>query len=60
VLVLGHERCGAVQAAHDLLTKGEPLPGHIAALVVPIVPAVQAARTIAPPTVGTRSSARGR
>jgi carbonic anhydrase len=46
VLVLGHERCGAVQAAHDLLTKGEQLPGHIAALVVPIVPAVQAAQTM--------------
>jgi carbonic anhydrase len=46
VLVLGHERCGAVQAAHDLLTKGEEIPGHIAALVVPIVPAVQAAQTM--------------
>ena len=46
VLVLGHERCGAVQATHDLLTKGEQLPGHIAALVVPIVPAVQAAQTM--------------
>jgi carbonic anhydrase len=46
VLVLGHERCGAVQAAHDLLTKGELLHGHIAALVVPIVPAVQAAQTM--------------
>jgi carbonic anhydrase len=46
VMVLGHKRCGAVQAAHDLLTKGEHLPGHIAALVVPIVPAVQAAQTM--------------
>src|SRR5437763_16489649 len=43
VLVLGHERCGAVQATYDMLTKGEALPGHIAALAVPIVPAVQAA-----------------
>jgi carbonic anhydrase len=46
VMVLGHERCGAVQAAHDLVTKGEQLPGHIAALVVTIVPAVQAAQTM--------------
>jgi carbonic anhydrase len=46
VMVLGHERCGAVQAAHDLLTKGEQLPGHIAALVAPIVAAVQAAQTM--------------
>ena len=46
VMVLGHERCGAVQAAHDVLTKGEQLSGHIAALVVPIVPAVPAAQTM--------------
>jgi len=46
VMVLGHERCGAVQAAHDLVTKGEQLPGHIAALVVTIVPAVQAAQAM--------------
>jgi carbonic anhydrase len=46
VLVLGHERCGAVQATYDMLTKGEVLPGHIAALAVPIVPAVQAAQAI--------------
>src|SRR5437764_1462032 len=46
VMVLGHERCGAVQATHDVLTKGEKVPGHIAALVIPIVPAVQAAQTM--------------
>jgi carbonic anhydrase len=46
VMVLGHERCGAVQATHDVLTKGEHLPGHIAALVIPIVPAVQAAQAM--------------
>jgi carbonic anhydrase len=46
VLVLGHERCGAVQATYDMLTKGEQLHGHIAALVVPIVPAVQAAQAM--------------
>ena len=46
VMVLEHERCGAVQATYDMLTKGEVLPGHIAALAVPIVPAVQAAQAI--------------
>jgi carbonic anhydrase len=42
VVVLGHERCGAVQAAVQAAQKHEALPGHIGAIVNPIVPAVTA------------------
>ncbi|GAA1836749.1 carbonic anhydrase [Agromyces salentinus] len=42
ILVLGHDRCGAVQAAITSQTDGaEPLPAHIAALVASIVPSVR-------------------
>lgn len=41
VVVLGHEKCGAVAAAVSLA--GEA-PGHIGSLVKPIKPAVEAAR----------------
>ncbi len=37
LMVLGHERCGAVTAA----VKNEPLPGEIGTFVTPILPAVQ-------------------
>ncbi|HEY9855423.1 MAG TPA: carbonic anhydrase [Stenomitos sp.] len=40
VMVLGHERCGAVAAS----VKGGEAPGHLQALVTPIKPAVQLAR----------------
>lgn len=40
VIVVGHERCGAVDAA----VKGGELPGHIGSLVTPIKPAVDATR----------------
>jgi carbonic anhydrase len=36
LMVLGHERCGAVTAA----VQGEPLPGKIEAFITPIKPAV--------------------
>ena len=36
LMVLGHERCGAVTAA----VKNEPLPGEISTFVTPILPAV--------------------
>lgn len=42
VVVLGHERCGAVTAAVEHANGHEPLPGHLAAVVNPILPAVQA------------------
>jgi carbonic anhydrase len=41
VVVLGHERCGAV----DAVVKGGELPGHLAAFVPAILPVVAAART---------------
>jgi carbonic anhydrase len=44
IVVLGHEECGAVKAAIDLVTKGKTPPGHIAGVVQPIVPAVEAVR----------------
>jgi len=45
IVVLGHEECGAVKAAVDLVTKGKTAPGHIASFVQPIVPAVEAVRS---------------
>ncbi|MBV8345951.1 MAG: carbonic anhydrase [Candidatus Eremiobacteraeota bacterium] len=44
VLVLGHERCGAVGAALNYVRDGVEQPGHIQELVNAIVPAVQATR----------------
>ncbi|NJK67921.1 MAG: carbonic anhydrase [Microcoleus sp. CSU_2_2] len=40
LVILGHERCGAVKAALD----GKPVPGHISSLVAAIKPAVYATR----------------
>ncbi len=40
LVVLGHERCGAVKAALD----GKPVPGHIGSLVRAIKPAVYATK----------------
>jgi carbonic anhydrase len=45
VMVLGHERCGAVAAAVDLSETGGEAPGHLGALVKPINPAVVQAKT---------------
>lgn len=42
LMVLGHERCGAVAAT----VKGGEAPGHLEALVTPIKPAVQAAQKL--------------
>lgn len=42
VVVLGHERCGAVTAA----VKGGQLPGHLPALMEALQPAVAAARPV--------------
>lgn len=42
IVVLGHEECGAVTAAVDRVTDGATVPGHIGALLDPIVPAVEA------------------
>jgi carbonic anhydrase len=41
IVVLGHDACGAVNAAIDSLQPGaDPLPVHISALIQPILPAV--------------------
>jgi carbonic anhydrase len=40
LVILGHERCGAVKAALD----GKPVPGHISSLVAAIKPAVYATK----------------
>ncbi len=40
LVILGHERCGAVKAALD----GKPVPGHIGTLVTAIKPAVDATK----------------
>ena len=42
VVVLGHERCGAVTAAVDHVDHGTPVPAELAAVVDPILPAVRA------------------
>ncbi|MFD5075929.1 carbonic anhydrase [Streptomyces sp. NPDC058371] len=44
VLVLGHERCGAVAATLDHLRTGAPVPGHLALLVDEIIPAARRTR----------------
>ena len=43
IVVLGHEQCGAVKAAIDVVTKGTQLPGDLPAVVAPILPVVQSA-----------------
>jgi carbonic anhydrase len=44
VMVLGHEKCGAVKATIDTLDSGTPAPGSINTLVEAIRPAVEVAR----------------
>lgn len=44
IVVLGHEKCGAVAAATQVVTKDEDFPGSIGQMVEPIVPAVLAAQ----------------
>jgi len=42
ILVLGHESCGAVDAAIKSVRDDKPLPGHMPSLVTAIAPAVKA------------------
>ena len=44
VVVLGHESCGAVAAALDVVQKNATFPGVIGEMIQPIIPAVLAAR----------------
>jgi carbonic anhydrase len=48
VVVPGHARCGAVSAAVDMVENGTDYQGAIAEMVLPIVPAVIAAKTHEP------------
>lgn len=43
IFVLGHESCGAVLAAIDVIQSGKPAPGHIQAVVNALKPAYQIA-----------------
>jgi carbonic anhydrase len=44
IVVLGHEKCGAVAAATDVVTKDTRFPGSIGRMIEPIIPAVIAAQ----------------
>lgn len=44
VVVMGHERCGAVAAAVSVVENGTTFPGSIGQMVEPIIPAVLEAR----------------
>ena len=46
VVVLGHQRCGAVSAAVSVVQNNTTFPGSIGQMVEPIVPAVLKARTL--------------
>lgn len=45
IVVLAHERCGAVKAAVETLEAGGEAPGHIAELVRKLKPAVEKTKT---------------
>lgn len=44
VVVMGHEACGAVKAAMDVVAKNARFPGAIGNMIEPIIPAVLEAR----------------
>jgi carbonic anhydrase len=44
VMVLGHQKCGAVEATVEAVEKGSEVPGHIGSLVDAIKPAVEQVR----------------
>lgn len=49
IVVLGHERCGAVDAATKLVANNEQLPPSLTRMVQPMLPAVVDARATLPP-----------
>jgi carbonic anhydrase len=57
VVVLGHQRCGAVQAAVDVVQNSTSYPGSMGSMIEPIIPAVLKAQTICKngdqPLIGT-------
>ncbi len=46
IVVLGHDDCGAVKAAIDVVTKGKSFPGQLDGFIDPIIPAVQAVQSV--------------
>lgn len=48
IVVLGHEKCGAVAAATDVVTKDVRFAGSIGRMIEPIIPAVIAAQRSGP------------
>lgn len=44
IVVLGHEKCGAVGAAADVVLKDSRFPGSIGRMIEPIIPSVLAAQ----------------
>jgi carbonic anhydrase len=44
IVVMGHESCGAVKAAMDVVSKNARFPGAIGNMIEPIIPAVLEAR----------------
>lgn len=44
IVVLGHEKCGAVQAATQVVTDNAQFPGAIGQMIEPIIPAVLSAQ----------------
>lgn len=44
IVVLGHEKCGAVAAATDVVCNDARLPGSMGRMIEPIIPAVLAAQ----------------
>jgi carbonic anhydrase len=48
ILVLGHERCGAVAAAVDVVERSARFPGDIGEMIEPIIPAVLQAKAALP------------
>lgn len=48
IVVMGHERCGAVDAAVSVVEKNLSFPGSIGKMIEPIIPAVLSAQAATP------------
>ncbi|RAI59661.1 carbonic anhydrase [Roseicella frigidaeris] len=60
IVVLGHESCGAVAAAVDVVDRNTTFPGVIGEMVQPILPAVLSARRAGDTTLGAAVRANAR
>ena len=52
IVVLGHERCGAVDAALSVVEKNTMYPGSIGQMIEPIIPAALRAKALRPALAG--------